>query len=286
VAINASIDSLELVDTSQNGSIDSLETQFTAINASIDSLEAAGGGGGGGPIEISDVTGLTDALAGKANFPTRFEALTVETDFWNVTTPFAQGLAGAAIVSGSIIVIEGEPNHPGIVALRDSTSANGGYRIMTEIAAIRLAGGERNVTVFKRRTTKTTAQFRMGFHDSTTSVDPVDGAYFQYVGSTGVLEARTRNNNTQTIAGTTYTLANDTWHTAVVEIVTTTSAVFTIFDESGTQVYQQTITTNIPSTAGRAVGCGVIATESTNDAAAELIQLDYLRFEINRTLVR
>jgi hypothetical protein len=217
---------------------------------------------------------------------TRFTAIGVETDFLNTSIPFDQGLTGTSISAGSLTVIDGEPNHPGIVALRDSASANGGYRIMTDVSSIRLAGGEKVICVFRRNSVKTTIQFKIGFFDSPTSDDPADGAYLQYLGSTGVIEAKTRNNNTQTIAETTYSLANSTWHTGVVEIITTTSAVFTIFNESGTQVWQETITTNIPSTFSRNVGVGVIATESTTDATADIMHLDYFRFEINRTLVR
>lgn len=142
------------------------------------------------------------------------------------------------------------------------------------------------VCCFRRNTARSTVQFRIGFHDSTSSSDPTDGVYLQYDAVTGVLQARTRNNNVQTIAGTTFALANNTWVTAVIEVVSPTQAVFTVFSEAGAQLWQETITTNIPTAAGRETGAGVIATESTTDAAADIVHLDYLQVTIERNLIR
>lgn len=157
---------------------------------------------------------------------------------------------------------------------------------MTEAISLRLAGGERTVCVFRRPSARTTIQFRIGFFDSTSQTDPVDGVYLQYIAATGVLEARTRNNNVQTIAPSTFQTVLNTWYTATVDVVSPTEAVFTIFNEAGAQLWQQTITTNIPSAAGREVGAGIIATESTTDAAADIVHPDYLLVDIDRDLIR
>jgi hypothetical protein len=246
------------------------------------------GAGAWGSISgnILEQEDLQLALTGKANVLSRNSALVIETDFYNNTSPFSQGLIGAAISSGTITEIASEPDHPGVVALRDSTTANGGYRITTAVTAFRLAGGEKFVCVFKRNTTRTTVQFRMGFQDSASVTAPVDGVYLNYVAASGTIQAITRNNNTQTIAASTYTLPNNTWHAATIEVNSPTEADFKIFNSSGEQVWSERITTNIPTAAGRETGAGVIATESSTDAAADILLLDYIRVEVNRVLTR
>jgi hypothetical protein len=209
-----------------------------------------------------------------------------ESDFLNNATPFGNGLGGTTISGGAIAAIAGEPNHPGVVALRDGTTAGGGYRIMTEANSLRLAGGERTICCFRRPSARTTIQFRIGYFDSTSATDPVDGVYLQYIPATGVIEARTRNNNVQTIAASTFQTVLNTWYTASVVVVSPTQAVFTIFSEAGTQLWQETITTNIPTAVNRETGAGVIATESTTDAAADIVHIDYLQVSIERNLIR
>jgi hypothetical protein len=158
---------------------------------------------------------------------------------------------------------------------------------MTDVACFLLAGAEKMVTVFRRISTRSTIQFRIGFHDSTSSTAPVDGAYLQYDGATGLMSAICRSNNTQTVAGSTFALAANTWYTCIIEAnANATSINFKIYSEAGILLWQENVATNIPTAAGRETGAGVIATESTNDAAADILDLDYLRIEINRTLTR
>jgi hypothetical protein len=170
--------------------------------------------------------------------------------------------------------------------MRDSTTANGGYRILTAITAFRLAGGEKVVCTFQRNTARTTVQFRIGFQDSTTFAAPTDGAYINFDGLTGNIDGRTRNNNAQSITGTSYALPNSTWVTGIIEVISTSRVDFQLFSGSGTLLWSDSLTTNIPSGAGRETGCGVLATESSTNAAAEIVRLDYLRIEVNRLLVR
>jgi hypothetical protein len=238
---------------------------------------------------IADVTGLQAAIDAKDDKPSRSQMLTVETDFFATTTPFAQGLLGAAISSGTIIQIASELNHMGIVELRDSTTANGGYRIMTDVLAFRLQGGEKFVCVFQMRGARSTAVCRLGFIDSTSATIPVDGAFFDIVGNGTTLTAtgKCRNNNTETATGTTFAPALNTWYTAIIEVNSAANSVnFSIFAENGTNLFTSNVTTNIPTAAGRETGAGVYVGESTTDAAAGIIRLDYLRIESGKTLVR
>ena len=237
---------------------------------------------------ISDITNLQTELDGKANVLSRDTALVLETDFYNVTSPFSQGLTGTAVSSGTVTAIAAVPNHPGIVALRDSTTANGGYRVMTDVTAFRIAGGEKFVCSFQVRSARATTTSYMGFFDSTTNVAPTDAACFVITanGSTITMRGRTRANNTATDTVITFNPSINTWYTAIIEVNSNASSVnFSIFNESGTNVYSQDLA-NLPTAAGRETGAGVAAYESTTDAASDILYLDYLRIELNRTLTR
>lgn len=264
-----------------------------AENRTDITIESTGGGGGGaswGSITgtLSSQTDLQTALDSKANVLSRDTALVLETDFYNVTSPFSQGLTGSAVSSGAIQQRAGEPNHPGIVALRDSTTANGGYRVMTDVTAFRIAGGEKYVCSFQVRSARAGCTSYMGFFDSTTIAAPTDAACFVITanGTTVSMVGRTRANNTATNTSTAFNPSLNTWYTAIIEVNSNASSVnFSIFNESGTSVYNEDLA-NLPTAAGRETGAGVAAYESTTDAAADILHLDYLRIELNRTLTR
>jgi hypothetical protein len=243
----------------------------------------------GTQIKQNQVQGLPEALAGKADIATRLQMAVIETEFLAVTTPFAQGLVGTAVSGGTIVQVAAEPNHPGIVELRDSTTANGGYRIMTDVLAFRLSGSEKFVCVFQMRGVRSTAVCRLGFIDATSATAPVDGVYIDIVGNGTTLTAtgRARQNNVETATTETFAVANNTWYTCIVELNSdATAATFTIFNESGVLQWQSSVTSNVPKAVGRETGAGIYVGESTTDAAAGIIRLDYMRLEIGRALIR
>jgi hypothetical protein len=108
---------------------------------------------------------------------------------------------------------------------------------------------------------------RIGYLDSTTSADAVDGAYFELSGD--VCSAKTASNSTRTTNATTLTLALNTAYTFDVEVnAAGTSARFRVYaGTSETPVLDVTNTTNIPSTSARGFGHGVVATESSTTAS-------------------
>lgn len=236
---------------------------------------------------IADVTGLQASLDGKAPISNRFSALIIETDFYNTGTPFAQGLVGSAVSSGTIVAIASEPNHPGVVALRDSTTANGGYRIMTDVSAFRIAGGERFVASFQVNSARAGIAAYLGFFDSTTNTAPTDALCLVITanGTTASIVGRGRANNTASDTSA-FNPTLNTWYTVVIDVNSAaTNTTFEIFNESGTSVWSGS-TTNIPTGAGRETGVGAAAYESSIDAAADIIRLDYMRIEVNRNLTR
>jgi len=215
----------------------------------------------------------------------------VETDFVLSGASTNQFLTGAAFGSGTTAPIAGTANHPGIISILDSTTANAGYRYATEMDAILIAGGETAEFVFQLKSggVRTTAICRFGYQDQFTNTVPVDGAWLNIVGDgTGAtLSGKTRSNSSETTTGTTYTLAVDTWYRAKIEVNSgATSVAFTLFSEAGSQLWTNTCATNIPTGAGRGTGMGITSYETSVDAASTLVWLDWLKFSINRTLVR
>lgn len=239
---------------------------------------------------LSSQPDLQAALDGKADVLSRKAALILESDFYQAGTASVPTLTGAAISSGSIGAVTSTPDHPGVVYLRDSTTANGGYRFMTDVTAFRIAGGEKALFTFQTRGARSTASARLGFQDSTAiNTAPTDGVWFEIVndGTNSTLTARCKNNAGPSSADAAYTMALNTWYTAILEVnADATSVNFKLINDAGTVLWEKNITGNIPTAAGRETGFGIIAGETSTDAAADIIHLDYVRMEINRTLTR
>lgn len=252
----------------------------------------AGSGGVWGGITgtLSEQTDLQAALNGKADNLTRKSAFIIESDFYSANANSAcPGLLGAATSSGTCAVVASDANHPGVVYLRDSTTANGNYRFMSEISAFRLAGGEKALFTFQTRGVRSTATARMGWQDATAITAPTDGVWFEVVnnGTISTLVGRAKNNAGPSTTASAYTMALNTWYTGVIELnAAGTLVTFSLFDDAGTSLWTDTVAANIPTASGRETGFGVLAGESTTDAAADIIHLDYLRMEINRVLTR
>ena len=164
--------------------------------------------------------------------------------------------------------------HPGAVLLRCGTTTNGGYQYAT---GQQLRGG---VALYFRgilagATSHVNTTIRLGFHDSNSSADAVDGAYFEIVGGTAV--AKTANNSTRTTSGTTLALTVDTYYTFDIDYQSGSNVRFRISDDAGTNLYDQSITTNIPNTTARTFLAQVIAT-NTATVATDLALIDYMGF--------
>jgi hypothetical protein len=190
------------------------------------------------------------------------------------------GLAGATTVeaaypfdlalvnAGTQAKIASEANHPGILRISSSTTANSGGYIETDTTAFLLSGGECFEAVFQARVAgNANTTIRMGFLDTTTSSDAVDGAYFELPAGLLDIVGKTSNNSTRTTSATIATLTVNTWYRCRLEVNSNATQVnFYVYNDSGTLLGSQSITTNIPTTAGRETGAGVIATNSGTTA--------------------
>ena len=176
-------------------------------------------------------------------------------------------------------------NHPGVQLWRSTTTANSGYRAQTLGTMIQLGGGECWDVFFWTPNVLTTVLARTGFDDSATSTAPADGAYLNISGTT--LNGINRNNTAQSATASSYTLATSTWHHGRVEVnANATLVTFTLFSESGTVLWTDTLSTNIPTGAGRVTGAGTIA-YSSGTTAIDVLALDRQLFSVpGRILAR
>jgi len=186
-------------------------------------------------------------------------------------------------------VVASTANHPGVLYLRDSTTANGGFRFMTEVSSFKISGGETATFVFQARSARAASSFRLGFQDSTAiQTQPTDGVWLEGVGNgTNVNFFGRCKNNAGPSTTPVYTMSLNTWYTGKITVnADATLATFTLYAENGTQLWQETLSNNIPSATGRETGFGIIAGETSTDAAADILYIDYLKMEINRVLIR
>lgn len=238
----------------------------------------ASGGGGGGVTSVNGDTGpavvLTAADVGAMpDTPLGLADWWYEARFGSTNAAAMDFFVGAAVSSGTNTTAIPSASVDGIIPagvfLRSSTTANGGYRYQTSS----LVGDRFGVTShkywaqFRWLTSFTGRTVFLGFHDSSTNADPVDGAYFKVTAD--VVSAVTANNSTRTTNATTVTLTLGVIYTFDVEVnAAGNSARFRVYaGTSSTPILDVTNTTNIPTTSARAFGTGVVATESSTTAS-------------------
>jgi hypothetical protein len=190
--------------------------------------------------------------------------------------------------SGTTANIAAEASHPGIIRISSSTTTNSGGRIVTDAASLLLAGGETFEVVFQPKVaSNTNTTMRFGFIDTASSSDVTDGCYFELPAGSFAIVGKCANNGTRTTSSTIATLAVNTWYHCKVELNSgATQADFTCWNDSGTQLGTQSITTNIPTATGRETGHGFIATNSGTTATL-LVWLDWFgQWYATRALTR
>lgn len=159
--------------------------------------------------------------------------------------------------------------NPHGVFLRSSTTANAGFRYQTSSTVGQYFGS--TTSKFRARfmwlTSFVGRTLRIGFHDSTTNADAFDGAYFEVLDA--VCSAKTSNNSTRTTDATTVTLSLNVPYTFEIDVAANgASARFRVFAGTNeTPILDRTITTNIPTTAARSFGAGIVATEVSTTAS-------------------
>lgn len=211
-------------------------------------------------------------------------------EFLNLGTTTAQfdPFLGAAIGGGTVANANASiitRHHPGVIRARSSTTANSGYTVTTGGLGQILIGGNEVFECVVNITTLTNGTFRIGFIDTNTSADCVDGAYFE-IPAAGTVVAKTSNNSTRTTSATLFTATVATWYRFRVTVNSNATSInFNVFNDSGVSQGSTDITTNIPTAAGRETGCGVIGTNS-GTTATDLYHLDFMALSYAGTLTR
>lgn len=240
------------------------------------------------PSNATDVAtkGYVDSNVGSALLDTWRKRPFLFCDFLATGTSSLDPFLGIAIASGTIsaaTVGTFTAQHPGNVRFVSSTTPNSGVYIGSNTIQLLLSGGEVYEAVF-RLETLTLSTFRLGFLDTTTSADAVDGVYVE-VDSTGVATGKTSNNSTRSTTATTLTLTATTWYRLRIVVNSTSLATFTIYDDAGAELWTNTLTTNIPTASGRETGAGVTATNS-GTLAVGLLTLDFMALTWSSDRVR
>jgi len=160
--------------------------------------------------------------------------------------------------------IPGELNHPGILRIYSSTTANSGAYILTDTSAFLLSGNEFFELIFQHRVASgTNTTLRFGYLDTTNFSDAVDGAYFEVPANSLALVGKTASNSVRSTTGTSYTLTINTWYRArLILNDNATLVTFYLYDDNGTLLWSNTLATNIPTAAGRETGAGLVITNA------------------------
>lgn len=210
-------------------------------------------------------------------------------DFYDPTTGAIPGFLGAAISSGTVAAVATTNVHPGVIALKDSTTAAGGYRFGCAGTQL-IGGGETFEVIFQPVGVRATQTAKLGWSDSAAAATlPVDGIFFN-ISSNGAaitLRGNTSANSVRSGTLTTFAPTTATWYRGTIVVNTNATLItYTIYNEGGVQQWTDTVSTNIPTTAGRDTSPCITVAESTTDAAADILRMDYVRWGITRTLKR
>lgn len=211
------------------------------------------------------------------------------TEFMAINVASYYPFFGVAISAGAAIMSSfANSSVIGTIALRDSATANAGYRILTDPLSMYLIGGESYSVIFNP-VTKVNKKFVLGFTDATLISDPVDGVWleYDYNASTTSIVGRTSVNNSRSTTASGFVFSNDAWYKGEIIINSdATAATFKIYDTDYQLLWSDTLSSNVPSGPTRPFGAGASAYENSTNAAQSLVILDYMEFIVPRKLFR
>lgn len=192
----------------------------------------------------------------------------------------------AAVASGTMAFVNSLDEHPGYMTITSSTTTNSGAQsfLFGSQASMNFQGGEVYECIWQPKVASNTATTtRLGFLDTITSTDAVDGAYFEVPAGSFAVVGKTSNNSTRTTSATIATIAVNTWYRFRINVNRNASSVtFSIYDANGALLGSQTNSANIPTAAGREFGAGFISTNS-GTVATLLSWLDFQSVQLGGT---
>ena len=233
----------------------------------------------------------------------KFQAAT-QTDFIGLTSGVAgyPFLTSAAISSGTTNSItptdlSNATNHPGIWDFTTATSIRSGACYYDGTQNRILGGGECFDAIFKIIYVNLT-YMKIGFTNTPTSATfQTNGLYFFVNGttneSTGLkFGALSTSNSVTTYSTTNYSGTNETWYYIIGCLnLNATNATFKLYTsmENRTLLWEESINSNLPTTASRNIGFGITVYDDRPSSTALLKQMaliDYARIWNTRELKR
>jgi hypothetical protein len=205
-------------------------------------------------------------------------------DFINFVTgtPFSAAQSGTG--SSANVNVAGEVNHPGIIQIETGTTIVGRAAIQTAFSCFLLGGGSAIFESVVRIPTlpdgTDSFAFRIGFGDSVT-MEFTDGVYFELTQDNADWRCKTASNLNVTDTGSGSNAQANTWTRLRIEVNADGSEAKFYID--GTLM--QTLTTNIPTGAGRETGivASIIKSLGSTERTA---QIDYVYASIEFTTQR
>jgi hypothetical protein len=145
-----------------------------------------------------------------------------------------------------------------------------------------LKGKEQGDFIFKTAAAWTNRRNRFGFQDSITIALPADGAYLDMDGR--YLRGVTRKGGVQSTTATGYNTSASTWYRGRIIVNSNASLItFLLFNSSGTQLWTDTLATNIPTAS---TGFGTLGYYTAASEDENIITMDYAYLVCARGLVR
>jgi hypothetical protein len=200
-----------------------------------------------------------------------YESELLEVFSAGVYTPWKSG----AISSGTLSAATGSDTHPGIVTISSSTSANSGARLTTYTSPLLIAGNEKTKAWIRPLALPNTTM-HFGFHNTTSVSDPSRGAWIRQDPATGIIYGRCTDSGGPSTTGTGFQLVVDTWYLLLIQVNADASQIdFYCFADDGSELWHDSLTTNIPDAPGEELGNGIVVTNS-DTSAVPLTDVDYL----------
>lgn len=160
---------------------------------------------------------------------------------------------------------------------RGSFTANSGGSILTSAVAFTIEPGFVAEFWFSFLGATSTIVARLGFQDAPAYAAVIDGAWIDFAanGSAIVAFGKTSSNSSASTTGTSYTLGVNIWYYCRVEITAGPTAVFSIYDNAGTKLWEDSLSSNLPpKDSTRATGCGSWAADTGTGGNAVNILMD------------
>lgn len=205
-----------------------------------------------------------------------------ECDFIQGTATQLAPFTAIAVAVGTFAHLADEAEHPGI--WRVSGGLNDGYNFgLGGVTSVLIGGGEVAEFVVRPKILSNSSQ-TFGFHDLVGSGNPTDQVAIR-MGGTGIF-GRCSNNGANSDTATTYTATVNTWYRLKTVVnAGATQVDFYVYNMSGTELWHDSVTTNIPTAAGRETGFGTIIYKTTT-TVLDLCDLDWMAYYNYKALTR